>query len=141
MRYKYYQIESYEIEEDPDSLTIYLPSITVTSGSPPSDDRLDYKKLGGFWERSANSKYYDFLKINDALYRRVGKGNIVDPIHGNQGPYLFVLPETHPGYNFDIYYYFCCTAYVQPLNEYYNDDDIIAIVTNTFPDFVAANKE
>ena len=141
MRHKYYQIECYDIEDDPEALHLAIASVTVTSNFPTTNLRLNYNEMGQFWQGSKNSKFYEFLKLNDNLYRRVDKGKNDDVLHGNQGTYLQVLPETHPGYNFDIYYRFCCTAHESPLDDFYDDQDLIDIVTNTFPDLVAANKD
>ena len=142
MRHKYYQIECYDIEGDPEALHLAMNSITVSNNFPSAKPRLKYSELvGQFWESSVNSKFYDFLKLSDNLYRRVDKGKNDNALHGNQGTYLQVLPETHPGYNFDIYYRFCCTAHESPLDDFYDDQHLIDIVTNTFPDLVAANKD
>lgn len=141
MRHKYYQIECYDIEDDPEALHLSMNSITVSNNFPSAKPRLKYSELGQFWQDSKNSKFYDFLKLNNNLYRRVNKGKNDDALYGSQGTYLQVLPETHPGYNFDIYYRFCCTAHERPLDDFYDDQHLIDIVTNTFPDLVAANKD
>lgn len=141
MRYKYYQIECADIEDSPEFLHLAIASVTVSSNFPTDKPRLSYSEVGQFWANSANSNVYDFLKLTDNLYRRVDKGTNTDVIHGNQGAYVQILPETHPGYNFDIYYLFCCTGYQHPLDDFYDDQDLIDIVTNTFPELVAANKD
>lgn len=148
MRYKHYQIECYDIENDPEALHLAIDSITVTNNYPGKKNRLDYEELGRFWRTDmyahwtggVNSNSYEFLKLSDTLYRRVTKGRNIDLLKGNQGVYLFFLPETHPGFNFDMYYRFCCTAYEEPLDKFYNSNHLTDIVTNIFPDFVAANK-
>ena len=142
MRHKYYQIECCDIEDSPESLHLSMNSITVSNNFPSTKPRLKYSELvGQFWKSSVNTEFYDFLKLNDNLYRRVNKGKNNDVLYGNQGTYLQVLPETHPGYNFDIYYRSCCTGYERPVDDFYDDQDLIDIVTNTFPDLVAANKD
>jgi hypothetical protein len=99
MRYKKFQISgAIELDEID---TLWITDIDIVDGSILEHDRVPEEALEG---PGHHKGLYEFLKVDKYLYKRVDAGSDIDEDYGNATRYYYVLPETHPGFNFDVIY-------------------------------------
>lgn len=99
MRYKKFQISgAVELEEID---TLWITDVDIGDGSILQKDRVKEEEL----ESTGRFKgLYEYLKVDKYLYQRVDAGSNVDADYGQATTYFYVLPESHPSFNFDIIY-------------------------------------
>lgn len=133
MRHKYFILGGmYDIENLAKSVYLNIRTIRTTPNYPFKGDRLGKEELSDIWQKVAGMGMRDtveFGKISDGLYVRLANGSPDTDFMD----FLVVLPETHPGFNFDIFYYNYCTGY-GAFEHLYKDEHLKAIIINTFPD-------
>jgi hypothetical protein len=99
MRYKKFQISG---AVDLDEInTLWIADVDIVDGSVLQHDRVreeDLESTGRF------AGFYDYLKVDKYLYQRVDRDSDVDADYGQATTYFYVLPETHPSFNFDVIY-------------------------------------
>lgn len=99
MRYKKFQISGAADLDEMDML--WLTDIKIVDGSILQKDRVAEEEL----ESTGRFKgHYEYMKVDKYLYQRVDAGSNEDKDYGQATIYYYVLPETHPGFNFDILY-------------------------------------
>jgi len=99
MRYKKFQISgAVELDEID---TLWIRDVDIGDGSILQKDRVEE------WELESTGHHkglYEYLKVGKYLYQRVDAGSDEDADYGQATTYFYVLPETHPGFNFDVIY-------------------------------------
>ena len=99
MRYKKFQISGAVDLDEIDML--WIRDINIVDGSILQKDRVKEEDL----ESHGRFKgLYEYLKVDKYLYRRVDTDSNIDEDYGNATTYCYVLPESHPSFNFDILY-------------------------------------
>lgn len=99
MRYKKFQISGAVDLDEIDML--WITDVDIGDGSILQKDRVEEWELESIGHHKG---LYEYLKVDKYLYQRVDAGSNVDEDYGQATTYFYVLPETHPGFNFDIIY-------------------------------------
>lgn len=102
MRYKQFQISGAVDLDEIDML--WITDVDIGDGRILQKDRVQE------WELEATGHHkglYEYLKVDKYLYKRVDAGSDIDEDYGGATTYYYVLPETHPGFNFDVMYKGC----------------------------------
>jgi hypothetical protein len=99
MRYKKFQISGAVDLDEIDML--WITDVDIVDGSILQKDRVKEEDL----ESTGRFKVlYEYIKVGKYLYQRVDAGSNEDADYGQATTYYYVLPETHPSFNFDILY-------------------------------------
>lgn len=98
MRYKKFQISG-AVELD-DMYTLWITDTAIIDGSVLKRKRVNMGEL----QSVPSIDTYDFIKVSPELYQRVDEGKYIDARRGNATMYYYVLPESHPSFNFDVIY-------------------------------------
>ena len=99
MRYKKFQISGAVDLEEID--TLWIADVDIGDGSILQKDRVEE------WELESTGRFkghYEYIKVGKYLYQRVDAGSDVDAEYGQATTYYYVLPESHPSFNFDVIY-------------------------------------
>lgn len=138
MRYKKFQISG-AVELD-DLHNLWVTDIRIVDGSILKLRRvpaITMQTVPG----SGDEDIYEYLRISSNLYQRVDKGKSIDEDYGNATVYYYILPESHPSFNFDVMY----KAGYQDTDlsifdgHAYRSKDARALLTKYLPDFVESN--
>jgi hypothetical protein len=135
MRYKKFQISG---AVDLDEInTLWIADVDIVDGSVLQHDRVreeDLESTGRF------AGFYDYLKVDKYLYQRVDRDSDVDAVYGQATTYFYVLPETHPSFNFDVIYK--ATRWDNDITFFTNnhrDDEGRTVLHRQLPEFVNRN--
>ena len=105
MRYKKFQISGavdlQEIE------MLHIADVKIVDGSILKHDRVPENALNNHWstigmDEEDDVSRYEFIKVAQYLYRMVDGGSNTDAQYGNATRYYYILPESHPSFNFDV---------------------------------------
>jgi hypothetical protein len=135
MRYKKFQISG---AVDLDEInTLWIADVDIVDGSVLQHDRVREEDLES---TGLGQGLYDYLKVDKYLYQRVDKDSDVDADYGQATTYFYVLPETHPSFNFDVIYK--ATRWDNAIAFFTNnhrDDEGRTVLHRQLPEFVNRN--
>jgi len=146
MRYKKFQIQgAVDLDEVE---TLHIADVKIVDGSILKYDRVPENALNSHWSPAGTDEdddvsRYEFIKVAQYLYRMVDGGSNTDAQYGNATRYYYILPESHPSFNFDV----LNTARRKDVELYYfiaGDKEAARDMTRTIlhkclPDFVNLN--